>query len=424
MILWISWNSLTVNELLKSSFTMKRNVVITGVGSVSALGIDTATFWHSLVSGNTAIQSVEPLCENSKIALAARVPDFDPEQFFSPDEITLLDRFSQLAVIAAREAIADAGFAGKDKTLSTAAAIIGSGCGGKSTDEDTYDQLYRQQRKRVHPLTIPKGMPSAAASMVSMLLGIKGPSFSVASACASGAHAVIQGSMMIQSGMVDVALVGGTDAPFTYGLLKSWEALRVASDDTCRPFCADRSGIVLGEGAGMLVLESEAHAKQRDANIYVELAGFDMTSDAGHITRPNVEGIAKALENALEHAVLDPGEVDYINAHGTGTTANDIAETEAINQVFGDHAKKLVVSSTKSMHGHALGASSALELVASTLAAHHGIVPPTANFTVADEQCNLDYVPNIAREKEINIAISNSFAFGGLNTAIAIRKHH
>ena len=228
---------------------------------------------------------------------------------------------------------------------------------------------------------------------------------------------------MIQSGMVDVALVGASDAPFTFGLLKSWEALRVATDDTCRPFCADRSGIVLGEGAGMVVLESEQHAKARGVRIYAELAGCGMTSDAGHITRPDVTGISSAIINALNYAGIDPYEVDYVNAHGTATRANDIAETEAINQVFGDRAKKLAVSSTKSMHGHALGASSALELIASTLAIYHGIIPPTANFTVADEQCDLDYVPNIAREREMDVAISNSFAFGGLNSVIAIRKH-
>lgn len=401
---------------------MKQQVVITGLGSVSALGINTSAFWESLTTGQTAILPVDPPFEDTKISLAARVPYFDPEDHFSPDDLTLLDRFSQLAVIAAREALTDAGLDSEETILSSAAAIIGSGCGGKSTDEDTYDQLYRQQRKRVHPLTIPKGMPSAAACMVSMLLGIRGPSFSIASACASGAHAVIQGSMMIQSGLVDVALVGATDAPFTYGLLKSWEALRVASSDTCRPFCEDRSGIVLGEGAGMLVLESAEHAKKRNARIYAELAGFGMTSDAGHITRPDVKGIARALANALDNSFINPDEVDYINAHGTGTPANDVAETEAINRVFRDHARNIAVSSTKSMHGHVLGASSALELIVTALATYHGVIPPTANFTTADKECNLDYVPNEARDKLINTALTNSFAFGGLNTVLALKN--
>ena len=401
-----------------------RHVLITGLGAVSGLGLNATTFWQALKESRTAIRPLDPAIDNIKIAIAATVPEFDPDKYFSADELTVLDRFSQFAVIAAQEAIDDAGLVCGESILTDAAAIIGSGCGGKHTDEATYDQLYKQQRKRAHPLTIPKGMPSAAASMVSLHLGIKGPAFVLASACASGSHAIIQGMTMIQSGMIDVALVGASDAPFTYGLLKSWEALRVASNDTCRPFCKDRSGLVLGEGAAMLVLESEEHAKQRGAHVYAEIAGCGMTSDAGHITRPDVTGITNAIKNALHHAELSPEDVDYINAHGTATQINDITETQAIHQAFGDHAKRLAVSSTKSMHGHALGASSALELVATALAIHHDTIPPTANFTVADEKCDLDYVPNEAREQEINAALSNSFAFGGLNAVIALKKYH
>ena len=402
---------------------MNRRVVITGLGAISGLGLNITAFWDGLKAGRSAIRALDPAIENVKISLAATIPGFDPENHFSADELNILDRCSQLAVIAAREAVADAGLVCSEKILTDAAAIIGSGCGGKHTDEATYDQLYKQQRKRAHPLTIPKGMPSAAASMVSLHLGIKGPAFVLASACASGSHSIIQGMTMIQSGMIDVAIVGGSDAPFTYGLLKSWDALRVASNDACRPFCKDRSGLVLGEGAGILVLESEEHAKERGASVYAELAGCGMTSDAGHITRPDITGVTNAMKKALQHAELTPDDVDYINAHGTGTQLNDVTETEAINQVFGDHSKKLAVSSTKSMHGHALGASSALELVTTTLAIHHGIIPPTVNFTVADEKCNLDYVPNKARQQDINVAISNSFAFGGLNAVIALKKY-
>jgi nodulation protein E len=257
--------------------------------------------------------------------------------------------------------------------------------------------------------------------MVSMHLGISGPAFSVTSACASGAHAAAQGRMMIQSGMVDVALVGGADAPFTYGLLKAWEALRIVSNDTCRPFCKDRTGMVLGEGAGMLVLESEEHATRRGARIYAELAGCGMSSDAGHITRSSVDGIARAMRSALDNAGFAPDAVDYVNAHGTATLANDPTETAALHQVFGSHANSLPVSSTKSMHGHVLGASSALELIATVLAIHHDLVPPTANFTEPDESCDLDYVPNQARAQQVDVAISNSFAFGGLNVVLAIR---
>ena len=401
-----------------------RRVLITGLGAISGLGLNASTFWDALKQGRSAIRPLNPAIGDVRIAVAAMVPDFDPDKYFSADELTILDRFSQFAVIAAQQAVDDAGLICGENILTDAAAIIGSGCGGKHTDEATYDRLYKQQRKRAHPLTIPKGMPSAAASMVSLHLGIKGPAFVLASACASGSHAIIQGMTMIQSGMIDVALVGASDAPFTYGLLKSWDALRVASNDTCRPFCKDRSGLVLGEGAAMLLLESEEHAKQRGAHVYAEIVGCGMTSDAGHITRPDVTGITNAIKNSLHHAELLPEDVDYINAHGTATQVNDITETQAIHQVFGDHAKRLAVSSTKSMHGHALGASSALELVATALAIHHDIIPPTANFTVADEKCDLDYVPNEAREQEINVAISNSFAFGGLNAVIALKKYH
>ncbi|MBT8119118.1 MAG: beta-ketoacyl-[acyl-carrier-protein] synthase family protein [Gammaproteobacteria bacterium] len=399
-------------------------VVITGLGAISGLGLDTASFWEALKAGRSGIRKLGPEIEEGvKISLGATVPEFDPDSYFSEEELSILDRHSQLAVIAAQEAVEDAGLIKNHVVLQDAAAIIGTGCGGKHTDEATYEQLYKKQSSRAHPLTIPKGMPSAAASMVSLHLGIKGPAFVLASACASGSHSIIQGMTMIQSGMIDVALVGASDAPFTYGLLKSWDALRVASSDTCRPFCEDRSGLVLGEGAGIMVLESEQHARKRGARIYAELAGCGMTSDAGHITRPDISGITTAMKNALNHAELAPEDVDYINAHGTGTLVNDATETEAINRVFDDHAKELAVSSTKSMHGHALGASSALELIATILAIYHDIIPPTANFTKADKLCDLDYVPNKSRHSKVNVAISNSFAFGGLNAVIALKKY-
>ncbi len=262
---------------------INRRVVITGLGTISSLGLNLSNFWNSLKAGESAIQPLNPAIPNVIMPLGATVPEFDENSYFTSDELSILDRFSQLAVIAAREAVEDAGLICGDAILTDAATIVGSGCGGKHTDEATYDQLYKQQRSRAHPLTIPKGMPSAAASMVSKHLGTRGPAFALSSACASGSHAIIQGSAMIQSGMLDVAIVGGSDAPFTYGLLKSWDALRVASKDTCRPFCEDRSGLVLGEGAGMFVLESEEHALKRNATIYAELAGCGMTSDAGHV---------------------------------------------------------------------------------------------------------------------------------------------
>lgn len=401
---------------------MTRRVVVTGLGTISGLGTTVADFWSLLSAGRSAIGPLGELVKGTKISVGAAVPDFNPERYFSSEQLPLLDRFSQFAIVAARAALADAGLTVGDDAVTQAAAIIGTGCGGKQTDEETYARLYKEHKDRAHPLTIPKGMPSASASMVSMHLGISGPVFSVTSACASGAHAVAQGRMMIQSGLVDVALVGGADAPFTYGLLKAWEALRIVSNETCRPFCKDRTGMVLGEGSGMLVLESEEHAVRRGARIYAELAGCGMSSDAGHITRPGVDGIAGAISNALKNAGLAANAVDYVNAHGTATLANDPAETAALHRVFGRHANVLSVSSTKSMHGHVLGASSALELVATVLAVHTKRIPPTANFTEPDEGCDLDYVPNQAREQQVEVAISNSFAFGGLNVVLVIKS--
>ena len=400
---------------------MSRRVVITGLGAISGLGNTTADFWTALSTGRSGIVTLGDLSQGTKIRVGAVVPDFKPEHYFSSDQLPWLDRFSQFAVLAGRAALADAGLAVGEEAVTRAAAVIGTGCGGKQTDEETYVRLYKEQKGRAHPLTIPKGMPSAAASMVSMHLGITGPVFSVTSACASGAHAVVQGSMMIQAGLVDVALVGGSDAPFTYGLMMAWDALRIVSADTCRPFCKDRSGMVLGEGAGMLILESEAHATRRGARIYAQLAGFGMSSDAGHITRPDVSGIACTISNALNNAGVRPEEVDYVNAHGTATQLNDSVETAALHRVFGAHAPHLPVSSTKSMHGHALGASSALELVATVLAVHHNLLPPTANFTEPGKDCDLDYVPNRARAQQVDVAISNSFGFGGLNVVLVVQ---
>jgi nodulation protein E len=400
---------------------MKRRVVITGLGCISGMGLGVSGFWQALEKGQSAICALSGVDSNIKIPVGVQVNNYDPEGHFSPEELTLLDRFSQFAVLSSREAIKHAGLSLGGSVLARAAGVIGTGCGGKHTDEDTYKKLYKEGRPRVHPLTIPKGMPSAAASMVSQHLGIRGPVFSIASACASGAHAIIQGAMMIRSGLVDVAVVGGTDAPFTYGLLKSWESLRVVSNDTCRPFSRDRSGMVLGEGAAMVVLESSEHAKSRGAVCYAELAGFGMTSDAGHITRPDTEGIATAMRAALIDAGVATDAVDYINAHGTGTETNDQVETEAIHMVFGEYAREIAISSTKSMHGHALGAASAMELVATILAINNSVVPPTANFTSPGEGCDLDYVPNVARPARIDFALSNSFAFGGLNAVIAVR---
>jgi nodulation protein E len=395
-------------------------VAITGLGCISALGHDVATNWAALSSGLSGIGKLEGF-DNSglRVNKAAQVRHFIPTDHFAPSELALLDRHSQLALVAAREAAADAGLDKED--LKYAAAVIGTGCGGKETDEQTYQKLYLDHKPRVHPFTIPRGMPSAAASQISMQLGIQGPVFTVSSACASTNHAIAQAAMMIRSGMLDVAISGGTDAPFTYGLLKAWEALRVLSPDTCRPFSVDRDGIVLGEGAGMVILESMEHAKNRGAKIYGELAGLGMSADAAHITDSSSDGAARAIALALLDAQATPAQITYINAHGTGTRQNDPSETKAIMQVFGGHADDLLISSTKSMHGHALGAAGAIELIATVLSLRHGIIPPTANFTAPCEDCGLNYVPNKPVSRDYHMALCNSFAFGGSNAVLAIR---
>lgn len=396
-------------------------MVITGLGTVSALGLSTAQFWSRLTAGESGIRELQGFDSGMfRIRVGAQVPEFDPGDLFAAELLPLLDRHTLFALMAAGEALADAGLTPRQTTA--AAAVIGTGCGGKHTDEQTYHRLYREGKKRAHPLTIPKGMPSAAASQVSMQLGIRGPVFSVSSACASANHAIAQAAMMVRGGLVEVALCGGTDAPFTFGLLKAWEALRAVSNDTCRPFCADRSGLVLGEGAGMAVLESYRHASRRGARIYAELAGCGMSADAGHITEPSAEGAAAAISAALKDGALALSAIEYVNAHGTGTQSNDLTETRALRQVFGQHADRLSVSSTKSMHGHALGAAGGLEFVATVLAVSNGVVPPTANFTRPGEGCDLDYVPNQARELPINAALSNSFAFGGLNAVLLVGR--
>jgi len=402
---------------------MSRKVVITGLGTISALGHNTDDFWNALRNGHCGINSFQNIAtDRLKASIAAEVTDFFPEHYISPTELPLFDRFSQFAYVAAKEAIADSSLMASQ--LRPAAVILGTCLGAEHTYEQSYHRLFVEGKSRLHPLTAPKGMPSAAASQVSMQFGIIGPVFAVCSACSSAAHAIIQAHTMIQSGMVDVAIAGGSEAPLSLVLIKSFEGLRALSSDTCRPFSEDRSGLVLGEGAGVVVLESYEHATSRGADIYAELAGFGMSSDAGHITAPSIDGIASAIGSALVHAGVSESEVEYINAHGTGTQANDVAETAAINKVFGDHASKLAVSSTKSMHGHTLGAAGGLELVATLRAIYDGVAPPTINFTKPGEGCNLDYVPNIARDMRINVALSNSFAFGGLNAVLVVRSIH
>jgi nodulation protein E len=356
-----------------------------------------------------------------KIENGAEVRGFDPTQHFEGGREAYLDRFAQFSVVAAREALRDSGLELTPELREKGAVICGSAVGGQSAIEIGFEDLYVSDRGRVHPLTIPKTMANAGASHISMELGITGPTYTVSTACSSANHAMGQAFRQVRDGEVEVAVTGGSEAPFTIGFLKSWEAMRVIAPDTCRPFSKDRRGMILGEGGAMMILEPWEAAKARGARIYAEICGFGMTSDAHHLTQPTVAGPARAMRDALRLAGMAPEEVGYINAHGTGTPGNDPVESRAIREVFGAHADKLGVSSTKSLHGHALGAAGALEAIATVLALYHGILPPTANYNERDPECDLDYIPNKPRVQQVQAALSNSFAFGGLNAVLAFR---
>ncbi|WIG56650.1 MAG: 3-oxoacyl-[acyl-carrier-protein] synthase, KASII [Rhodanobacteraceae bacterium] len=403
---------------------MNRRVVITGVGAICALGHDARAIWQGMREGRSAIA---PLAgfenEDMRVKIAAQVRDYDPHAHFDPKKLVLLDRVSQFAVIAAREAVAQSGidFAQGD-LRQRSACVVGTGTGGEETNDEGSRRLYGEHNPRLHPLSIVRRMMSAPASQVSIEFGITGPSFAVSSACASANHAFAQAFSLVRSGVADVALAGGTEACIVLGVLRAWEAMRVLSDDTCRPFCKQRRGLVLGEGAGMIVLEDFDHARARGAEILAEFAGAGMSADAGDIVMPSDVGAARAMSAALRDAHLNADDIDYINAHGTATPANDPTETRAIHMALGEHAKRVAVSSTKSVHGHALGAAGALEIVAALGALHDGVIPPTANFIDPDPECDLDYVPNTARETPVRTALSNAFAFGGLNAVVALKR--
>ena len=393
------------------------------MGAICALGRNTAEMAETLRQGRTGIGPIESAdVSQLRFQNGAEVRGYTHQPYFDDRRADFIDRFAQFAVIAAREAVAAAGVEWTSELRQSAAIVTGSCVGGQSTEDIGFVDVYKRGLNRVHPLTIPKTMANAGASHISMEFGITGPSFTISTACSSAAHAIGQAFWMVRSGVTDLALTGGSEAPFSFGILKAWEAMRVVSPETCRPFSKDRRGMVLGEGAGMLVLEPLEVAVARGAHIYAEIAGFGMSADACHITQPSAEGAARSMRAALRDAGIAPEAIGYINAHGTGTPANDSTETAAIRDVFGTHADRLAVSSTKSMHGHALGAAAALECVATVLALHDGVLPPTANFTERDPQCDLDVIPNCARQAQVEWALSNSFAFGGLNAVLALRK--
>ncbi len=400
-----------------------RRVVVTGIGVICAAGRTTEEFLQSLREGRSGIARLRAQDEwGLRFSTGGEVDGYCAADYFAPKDGDMMDRFAQFAVIAAREAVKQSGIEWTQDLLENTAIVTGSCIGGQATEDQGFWDVYKNGKPRVHPMTIPKTMANAGASAVSLEFGITGPAFTVATACASSAHAIGQAYTMVRSGMADFAVTGGSEAPFSFGLLKAWEAMRVVSPTICRPFSKDRNGMILGEGSAMFTIETLEHAQARGAKPIAEIVGFGMSADAHHITQPSAEGAAKAVRMALRDAGIGPEQVGYINSHGTGTTVNDSTETRALKLVFGEHAGKITMSSTKAMHGHTLGAAGAIESTAAILALTNNFIPPTINYSEPDPECDLDCTPNVARAAAFEYAISNSFAFGGLNAVLAFRK--
>lgn len=399
-----------------------RRVVITGAGILCGLGQDAQQCWSAMRTGRSAIRPITSVdVTGLRFQCGAEIENFQPEQHFEPSKCDLMDRFTQYALVAARQAVRNAGWELPVSEPYQVAIVTGTAQGGQITQDRAFRDLYANGRPRPHPFTIPVAMSNAGASHISTEFGITGPCFTVSTACASATHAIGHAFWLVRSGAVRAAVTGGSEAPFSNGLLRAWESMRVISPDTCRPFSKDRRGMVLGEGAAVLVLEELDEAQARGAGILGEIVGFGMSADAGHITQPSSAGPAAAMSFALRDADVAPEQVAYINAHGTGTLANDPTEVKAIRQVFGSRPD-LLVSSTKSMHGHALGAAGALEAFAAVMSLREQLAPPTVNFTTCDPECDIDCVPNEARGFQGEYALSNSFAFGGLNGTLLFRR--
>mgnify|MGYP001813007264 FL=1 len=409
-----------------------RRIVITGIGVVTPLGNDVNTFWGRLVAGECGIQTLTTIdTEGYKVHFGGEVADFDPESCIDPREVKRLDRFTQFAVHAANEAIQDAGIDFDQLDRSKCGVILGSGIGGLSEIETQIAKLLAKGPDRVSPFTVPKMMLNAAGGNISITYGLRGPNYAVATACASATNAMGDALRSVRLGETDLVITGGTEAAITrMGLaaFQNMKALSTRNDDPAaasRPFDADRDGFVLGEGAGLLVFEELEHAKARGARIYAEVCGYGTTSDAGHITAPDPEGngAAAAMQAAIDDAGIGPESIDYINAHGTSTPLGDRAETTAIKRVFGDHAHKTRISSTKGALGHSLGASGGIEAVILSKTVHAGLIPPTINYDTPDSECDLQYTPNEAVRGEVNYGMSNSFGFGGHNACIVFARY-
>ena len=408
-------------------------VVVTGLGAITPIGNNVQDYWDGLTKGRNGVAPIS-LFEASSHAcrFAAEVKNFDPSGFLEPKESKRWDRFSKFGVIAAKQALADAELSINETNASKVGVIIGSGVGGLLTMETQAHVLEGKGPGRVSPFTVPMMIPNMATGLAAIALGATGPSSAVATACAAGSNAIGDAFRLIQLGKASVMVCGGAEAsitPLGVAGFASAKALSFRNDDPAsasRPFDAERDGFVIGEGSGILVLESLDHAKARGAQIHAEIVGYGTTCDAHHITSPTPGGVggAEAMKNALKDGHLNPNEVDYINAHGTSTPANDSNETSAIKTVLKNRAKEVPVSSTKSMTGHLLGGSGGIEAVACVLALRHGLIPPTINYTNPDPDCDLDYVPNHAREQKLEVVISNSFGFGGHNVCLAFRQFH
>jgi nodulation protein E len=401
----------------------QRRVVVTGIGVVTPIGFTVDEMWANMKQGKSGVSELGgfPL-EDLKILIAAQIKGFDHRErlkHFVRDKIILhADRYSWFAAAAADEAVKQSGLKYPFENPYRAACIVGSGAGGLTTYENAYRDLFINNKRATNPLTLLRIIGSSASAHVGIEFGVKGPTFATCSACSTASHAIGIARDYIRHDLVDVAIAGASEAVINYGTMKAWQALHVLSPQGCFPFSKKRNGTVLGEGSGILVLEELEHARKRGARILGELMGFGMTSDAKDMVNPGVEGPYEAMRLALADANLDPNKIDYISAHGTATTVNDENETNAIKQLFGDHAYKLSVSSTKSMHGHPLGAGGGIEAAVCIKAMEENWVPPTIGLAEADPKCDLDYVPNVGKSRKVEYTLSNSFAFGGLNAAL------
>ncbi len=402
---------------------MTRRVVITGAGTINALGGDVSATLAAMKEGRCGIGPLDIRdVDRLSIQIGGQVKGYDEHTHFNRQQIALYDRFTQFTLLAAREALAQSGLTFTGELADNSGVILGTSGGGLTTQDENYRTVYEEGKNRVHPFIVPKLMNNAAVSQVSMEWNLRGPSFTVSTACASSNHAMGQAFNMVRSGMATVMVTGGSESMLCFGGIKAWEGLRVMSKDACRPFSATRNGMVQGEGAGIFVFEDFEHAQARGADILCEVAGFAMSSDASDIVMPSKQGAARAIAGAMRDAGIDRAEVGYINAHGTGTAANDKTECAAVADVFGPHADKLMISSTKSMHGHLIGGTGAVEILACIMALREGVIAPTIGYEEPDPECALDVVPNVARDAAVDVVLSNAFAFGGLNAVIALRK--